>query len=89
MEEIAQKTFIDSKMTQFSKVSKMAIFKHFAKAISNKAKFSKMADFVGAIEIDKIRNTAEIFPFMANFLFYGLLNSFWINCMEEQLKNFF
>ena len=47
----------------------MAIFKHFAKAIYSEAKLSKRADFVGEIEIDKIRNTAEIFPFMANFLF--------------------
>ena len=54
----SSKTFIDSKMTRFIKVRKMAIFKHFAKAIYNKAKFSKMADFVGEIEIDKIRNMA-------------------------------
>ena len=43
----------------------MAIFKHFAKAIYTKAKLSKMTIFVDEIEIDKIRNTAEIFPFMA------------------------
>ena len=67
----------------------MAIFKHCAKAIYSEPKLSKRADFVGEIEIDRIRNTAEIFPFMANFRFYGLLNSFWINGMEEQLKNFF
>ena len=29
-----------------------------------------MADFVDEIEIDKIRNTAEIFPFMAKFVFF-------------------
>ena len=45
----------------------MAIFKHFAKAIYyNKARLSKMADFVDEIEIDKFRNTAEIFPFMVH-----------------------
>jgi len=49
-----------------------------------------MADFVDEIEIDKIRNTAEIFPFMAKFVFYGLQKSFWSNCMEETaLKTFF
>ena len=42
-----------------------------------------MADFVDEIEIDKIRNTAEIFPFMAKFVFCGLQKSFWSNCMEE------
>ena len=48
----------------------MAIFKHFAKAIYSKAaKLSKMTDFVDEIEIDKIRNTAEIFPFMAKVVF--------------------
>ena len=41
----------------------MAIFKHFAKAIYSEAKLSKIADFVDKIEIDKIRNTAKIFPF--------------------------
>ena len=41
----------------------MAIFKHFAKAIYSKAELSKMPDCVDEIEIDKIRNTAEIFPF--------------------------
>ena len=50
----------------------MVIFKHFAKAISSNAKLSKMADFVDEIEIDKIRNKAEIFPFMAKFVFHGL-----------------
>ena len=43
---------------------------HFAKAIYSKANLSKMADFVDEIEIDKIRNTAEIFPFMAKFVFF-------------------
>ena len=47
----------------------MAIFKDFAKAICSKAKLSKMADFVDEIEIDKIRNTAEVFPFMAKLVF--------------------
>ena len=42
-----------------------------------------MADFVDEIEIDKTRNTAEIFPFMAKFVFYELQKSFWSNCMEE------
>ena len=32
-----------------------------------------MADFVDEIEIDKIRNTAEIFPFMAKFFFLWTL----------------
>ena len=41
----------------------MAIFKHFAKAIYSKAELSKMPDCGDEIEIDKIRNTAEIFPF--------------------------
>ena len=41
----------------------MAVFKHFAKAIYSEAKLSKMADFVDKIEIDKIKNTAEIFSF--------------------------
>jgi len=31
-----------------------------------------MADFVDEIKIDKIRNTVEIVPFMAKFVFYGL-----------------
>ena len=31
-----------------------------------------MADFVDEMEIDKIRNMGEIFPFMAKFVFYGL-----------------
>ena len=56
-------------MTQFSKVWKIAIFKDFTKAIYSKAKLSKMADFVDEIEIDKVRNTAEVFPFMAKFVF--------------------
>ena len=50
----------------------MAVFQHFAKAISSNAKLSKMADFVDEIEIDKIRNKAEIFPFTAKFAFNGL-----------------
>ena len=44
----------------------MAIFKHYAKARCSKARLSKMADFVDEIEIDKFRNTAEIFPFMVH-----------------------
>jgi len=43
----------------------VAIFKHFAKARCSKARLSKMADFVDEIEIDKIRNNAEIFPFIS------------------------
>ena len=31
-----------------------------------------MADFVDETEIDKIRNTAEIFPFKTKFVFHGL-----------------
>ena len=31
-----------------------------------------MADFVDEMKIDKIRNMAEIFPFKAKFVFYGL-----------------
>ena len=50
----------------------MAISKHFAKAICNKANLSKMADLGDKIKIDKIRNTAEIFPIMAKFVVYGL-----------------
>ena len=50
----------------------MTIFKHFAKALCNKAKLSKIADFMDEIEIDKIRSTAEIFPFMAEGVFYRL-----------------
>ena len=37
---------------------------------------SKMSDFVDEIEIDKIRNTAEIFPFMAKFFFMASRNCF-------------
>ena len=45
----------------------MAIFKHF----------------VDEIEIDKITNTAKIFPFVTKFVFlWTLEKSFWINCME-------
>jgi len=59
--------FIAGKMTRVSKVWKMAIFKHF----------------VDEIEIDKITNTAKIFPFVAKFVFlWTLERSFWINCME-------
>ena len=47
----------------------MVVFKHFPKAIYNQAKLSKMADFVDEMEIDKVRNTAEIFPFLAKFVF--------------------
>ena len=56
----------------------MTIFKHFAKAIYNKAKLSKMTDFVDEIEIDKLRNTAEILHFRPRlfvlffFFFYRL-----------------
>ena len=32
-----------------------------------------MTDFVDEIEIDKIRNTAEIFPFMAKVVFLWTL----------------
>ena len=38
----------------------MADFKHFARAIYNKAELSTMPD-VDEIEIDKIRNVAEIY----------------------------
>ena len=48
-------------------------FKQFAKPIYGEAKLSKMADFLDEIEIDKIRNTAEIFPFMAKFVFLRTL----------------
>ena len=47
----------------------MAIFKHFAKAIYNIVELSTMPDVVDEIEIDKIRNAAEIFPFMVVFVF--------------------
>ena len=61
----------------------MAIFKHFAKAIYSEANLPKITDFVDELEIDKIRSTAEIFPFMAKFDLDGLMKSFWINCIEE------
>ena len=35
----------------------------------NKAKLAKMADFEDEIEINKVRNTAETFPFLAKFVF--------------------
>ena len=43
------------------------------------------------MEIDKIRNTAEIFPFLAKFVFDWLLKSFWVNCVEKKnrLRNLF
>ena len=47
----------------------MAIFKYFAKAIYNKAELSTIPDVVDEIEIDKIRNVAEIFPFTVVFVF--------------------
>ena len=50
----------------------MTIFKYFAKALYNKTKLSKIADFMDEIEIDKITSTAEIFPFMAKVVFYRL-----------------
>ena len=40
----------------------MAIFKHFERVIYSKATLSKIADFVDEVEINKIRNTTEIFP---------------------------
>ena len=46
-----KKPFIGGKIKRFSKVSKMAIFKHFAKAIYSEAKLSKMADFEDEIGI--------------------------------------
>ena len=46
----------------------MAIFKHFAKAIYSKEKLSEMADFDR-----QDKKHGRIFPFMAKFVFYGLL----------------
>ena len=37
--------------------------------LNSEAKLPKMADFVDGTEVDKIRNTAEIFSFMAKFVF--------------------
>ena len=50
----------------------MAIFRHFRKTIYSEAKFSKMVDFGDETGIDKIRNTAEMFSFMAKVVFYEL-----------------
>ena len=66
---LIKKGLLVVKMTRFSKVWKIVIFKHFAKPTYGEAKLSTMADFVDEIEIDKIRNTVEIFPFMAKFVF--------------------
>ena len=52
---LKKKTVIGSKITRrFSKVWKMAIFKHFAKALYSKAKLSRMDDFVDEIALTKI-----------------------------------
>jgi len=48
-----------------------------------------MADLVDEIEIDKIRDTAKIFPFMAKFVFYGCRNRFGLIIWKKQLKHFF
>ena len=49
-----------------------------------------MADFVDEIEIDKIRNTAEIFPFMAKFFFFmDSRNCFGVTVWKKQLKRTF
>ena len=56
----SSKLFIGSKMTRISKVWKVAIFRHFAKAIYSNAELSKMPDCGDEIEIDKIRNTANL-----------------------------
>ena len=42
-----------------------------------------MADNEDETEIDKIRNTTQIFPFMSKFVFYVLYKSSCIYCMEE------
>ena len=56
-----------------------------------KAKLSKMADFVDEIEIDKIRNTSEIFPFMAKFVcfFMDSTNSFGLIAWKKPLQRSF
>ena len=59
-------------MTQFSKVWKNDHFWTFYKGYMKWGKIVKNGRFIDEIEIDKIRNTAEIFPFMAKFVFYGL-----------------
>ena len=63
---------IGSKMTLFS-------FRSLKNGISNilqmlyiARKIVKTSDFVDEIEIKKVRSTAEIFSFMAKFVFYGL-----------------
>ena len=61
----------------------MAIFQK-QKLCIIKQKCQKWPIFVDEIEIDKIRNTAEIFPFVAKSVFSWTLKSFWIYCMEEK-----
>ena len=70
MDEIGQKTFIGND-TIFKSV-KNDHFWTFYKGYMKWGKIVKNGRFIDEIEIDKIRNTAEIFPFMAKFVFYGL-----------------
>ena len=84
MEEIAFKRLLVVKWHDFQKCEKWQFLDVLQRLyIVRQTKVSKMADFVDEIEIDKIWNTAEIFPFMAKFVFYGLFKLFWITCMEE------
>ena len=45
-------------------------FLNILQGLHIKAKLSKMADFVDEIEIDKIRNTSEIFFFLFFFVLF-------------------
>ena len=47
-----------------------------------------MAYFVDEIEIDKIRNTAEVFPFMAKFVFFFVKfrNRFGLILLKKKAK---
>ena len=71
MDEIGQKTFIGND-TIFKSV-KNDHFWTFYKRYMKWGKIVKNGRFIDEIEIDKIRNTAEIFPFMAKFVFLWTL----------------
>ena len=43
--------------------------------LNSEAKLPKMADFVDATEVDKIRNAAEIFSCMAKIVFNWVMDS--------------
>ena len=50
-----------------------------------------MADFVDEIKIDKITNTAEIFPFVAKFVFFLWTLEIVLDKLygRNSLKNYF